>query len=160
MFSEVTIHPTKDWRLLDLVVSILHPQSKIENWLHLAWGQASSRIHYFCCGLCLHPRARWREKPIIQIFKSKKYFGFNYLVESVWKPELFAHIFIFAWYKQSDFVFRPFQLIVIQAHVKRGSFMFHWERRAEIRDVVFRSLPTLKKDANRASQPQLCRRIT
>lgn len=66
-------------------------------------------------------------------------------------------------------MFRPFQLIVIQdflvtglvsAHVKRDSFMFHWERRAEIRDLVFRSLPTLKKDANRASQPQLCRRIT
>lgn len=57
-------------------------------------------------------------------------------------------------------MYRPFHSIVIQdflvteiisAHVKRGSFMFHREIRTEVRNLVFRSLPTVKKDANGAS---------
>lgn len=57
-------------------------------------------------------------------------------------------------------MYRPFHLIVIQdflvteiisAHVKRSSFMFHREIRTEVRNLVFRSLPTVKKDANGVS---------
>lgn len=38
--------------------------------------------------------------------------------------------------------------------------MFHREIRTEVRNLVFRSLPTVKKDANGASQPHLHMRIT
>lgn len=50
----------------------------------------------FAMNFIYTPEQGGRDKLLIQIFKPKSDLASNYLVESVWKPELLAHILVLA----------------------------------------------------------------